>query len=342
MTYPLVGSPIANGTTLTVARILPYTQNITIANQGDFSPQVIEEMGDTLEMQIQQLAARTTQFRGTWKTGVSYTTGDIVQDGTNGLDTLNYYIAQVGNVSGTWSTDLASGYWAISALASVPTGNLTLTGDVAGSGVTPIATTLATVNSNVGAFTNASITVNAKGLVTAASSGSATSGTVTSVTFTGDGVLQSSTPSSAVTTSGTLAAALISQAANKVLSGPSSGGNATPTFRSLVSADIPASVSLVTPLLGTPTSGNLSNCTNVPVSLMTALGVGSIIFGTTNATINPAVPGTPQAASHITPVYLAAGPGIASSGDSIAGTWNPLMSNGSANTANLTLWQRVT
>jgi hypothetical protein len=49
-----------------------------------------------------------------------------------------------------------------------------LTGDVtAGPGSGSQATTLATVNSNVGSFTNASITVNAKGLITAASSGSA-------------------------------------------------------------------------------------------------------------------------------------------------------------------------
>jgi hypothetical protein len=46
-----------------------------------------------------------------------------------------------------------------------------MTGDVTGSGVETVATTLATVNSNVGSFTNASITVNAKGLITAASSG---------------------------------------------------------------------------------------------------------------------------------------------------------------------------
>lgn len=44
-----------------------------------------------------------------------------------------------------------------------------LTGDVTSSGV---ATTLATVNSDVGSFTNANITVNAKGLVTAAADGS--------------------------------------------------------------------------------------------------------------------------------------------------------------------------
>jgi len=46
--------------------------------------------------------------------------------------------------------------------------NQTHTGDATGS----TALTLATVNSNVGSFTNADITVNAKGLVTAASSGS--------------------------------------------------------------------------------------------------------------------------------------------------------------------------
>lgn len=65
------------------------------------------------------------------------------------------------------------------------------------------------------------------------------SGTVTSVTFTGDGILDSSTPSSAVTTSGTLTASPISQAINVILAGPSSGSSANPTFRSLVGADLP-------------------------------------------------------------------------------------------------------
>jgi len=64
-------------------------------------------------------------------------------------------------------------------------------------------------------------------------------GTVTSVTLTGDGTVLSSTPSTAVTTSGTLTAALAAQAKNVVLAGPSTGSNAAPTFRAIANADLP-------------------------------------------------------------------------------------------------------
>lgn len=63
-------------------------------------------------------------------------------------------------------------------------------------------------------------------------------GTVTSVALTTPGVLYS-VSGSPITTSGTLAMALISQAQNSVLAGPTSGSG-NPSFRSLVAADIPS------------------------------------------------------------------------------------------------------
>jgi hypothetical protein len=56
-------------------------------------------------------------------------------------------------------------------ISGAPAAITALTGDGTASGPGSAALTLATVNSNVGSFTNASITVNGKGLVTAASSG---------------------------------------------------------------------------------------------------------------------------------------------------------------------------
>lgn len=58
-----------------------------------------------------------------------------------------------------------------------------LTGDLTASGPGSAAATLATVNSNVGSFTNANITVNGKGLVTAASNGTDLTWSTTSADY---------------------------------------------------------------------------------------------------------------------------------------------------------------
>lgn len=62
-------------------------------------------------------------------------------------------------------------------------------------------------------------------------------GSVTSVSLTAPSFL--SVGGSPITTSGTLALTLATQAANTVFAGPSTGADAAPTFRTLVTADVP-------------------------------------------------------------------------------------------------------
>ena len=88
-------------------------------------------------------------------------------------------------------------------------------------------------------------------------------GTVTSVTFTGDGTVLSSTPSSAVTASGTLSASLNNQNANLVLAGPASGGAAAPTFRSLASADLSGLMANPTYINSIALSASISSPTTI-------------------------------------------------------------------------------
>lgn len=57
VTYPNTGSPpvpIQVGTYLTINRIVLYTQDVSIGNQGAFYPQAVEQGLDVLELQIQQ------------------------------------------------------------------------------------------------------------------------------------------------------------------------------------------------------------------------------------------------------------------------------------------------
>lgn len=122
-----------------------------------------------------------------------------------------------------------------------------------GSANVTAAGTLATVNTNVGSFTNASITVNGKGLITAASSGTAP---VTSVTGTSPVVSSGGTTPAISLASGygDTQNPYASKTANFVLAAPN-GSAGVPTFRAIVAADIPT--------LNQNTTGTASNVTGV-------------------------------------------------------------------------------
>lgn len=105
--------------------------------------------------------------------------------------------------------------------------------------------------------------VNAAGSITISASGS---GTVTSVALTMPSVF--SVAGSPVTTSGTLAVTYATQTANTVFAGPTAGGAATPTFRALVAADLPASQGATT-----VTSMTVSNLTATRVTYAGTAGL---------------------------------------------------------------------
>ncbi len=86
------------------------------------------------------------------------------------------------------------------------------------------------------------LSVNAGGTaLTYATPAGGGSGTVTSVSWTGDGVIFSASADTPVTTSGTLLpTGLVAQTANRVFAGPASAGPTAPSFRALATADIPA------------------------------------------------------------------------------------------------------
>ena len=77
-------------------------------------------------------------------------------------------------------------------------------------------------------------------------------GTVTSVSFAGDGTIFDSTPSAPITAAGILVPVLLNQAENTVLAGPASGGSGFPTFRALTLADLPSGI-------GNPPGGSNGN-----------------------------------------------------------------------------------
>ena len=97
------------------------------------------------------------------------------------------------------------------------------------------------------------------------------SGTVTSVGVALPGIF--SVSGSPVTSSGTISASLVPQSANVIWAGPSSGSVATPSFRSLVAADIPT----LQNLSGVITDAQVPD--TITIDLATSAGSGDTATG---------------------------------------------------------------
>lgn len=121
-------------------------------------------------------------------------------------------------------------------------GAVTLTGDATGTGTGTVPVTLATVNSNVGSFANPTVTVNAKGLVTAISAGASGIATINPV------VTSASTSQTiASTTSGTIYSGIAAAATAYALPSAATAGNGfVVTVRKSNTTDITNAYSIAT------------------------------------------------------------------------------------------------
>ncbi len=288
-------------------------------------------------------------------------TGNISGNAATATTATTASAVAAGNITGT---TLASNV-VTSSLTTIGTLNtLTVTGNITNSGLTD----------SEAVFTNASgvlvsNAITGSGNVVMSTSptlvtpvlGTPSSGNLTSCTGYGAGNLAGTTLASGVTGSSLTSLGILGNltvTGNITNSGlTASEAVATDASKNLISVAntgtgnnvLATSPTLVTPALGTPSSGNLTNCTGIPAAIITVFAVGSVIqaIGAANTAYTA---GTGVSASGLTPVYTKVSGGIPatattieSSGDSITGTWQPLTSIGSPGVSNngLVLWQRT-
>jgi len=141
--YPLAGSPVPTGSSLTIQREVPYVQLTSLVDQSGYYPNVVENALDYLTMQTQQLA-QGEQL--TLTVPLESTIADLVLPTAAGrADSLVGF-----DPNGNATTYPIS--------SSVGAGNMTLEGPfLSGSGFTPGVTTTLTLSKSYGSAANVQV-----------------------------------------------------------------------------------------------------------------------------------------------------------------------------------------
>lgn len=244
LTVLVGGQPIPNGSSLTLQRLVPFTQTTSISNQGDFFPQAVEIALDTLCFEIQQLAARTGLFRGIWDTDVLYSFGDMVVDGANGADTGNYYVCVSSNTSDVWADDLAAGDWVLQ--IDIQQINADVAAAAASAAAALVSQTAAAASAS-SAATSASTATTQAGIATTQATNAASSASSASTS--------ASSASTSASSASTSASSASTSASNASTSASSASTSATNASNSAIAAAASAVLAGST-LTATSTSSN--------------------------------------------------------------------------------------
>ena len=256
----------------------------TLTTEGYVPTVALLKAGNLIDL-TDAVAARSNLGFGTLPSGNLVGTTDVqvitnkdLTSGTNTFPTFNQNTTGNANTATALQTARTIG---------------TITGDATSAGSTfngtannTNALTLATVNSNVGSFTNASVTVNAKGLVTAVSSGTApvtsVTGTANRITVTGTTTPTLDIGTDVVTLTGT------QTVTNKSLTSPTLTGLTTVTGTTQTGSSAIGVIDITQTLntTGSPTiiKSNITNTASGSTTKLIDLQVGAVTqFNVTKA-----------------------------------------------------------